>query len=152
MALTVRTISVRRATALVLVALAVLVAARAAASPPHRYYVSLGDSLAVGMQPNPRGHDRPTSRGYADLLARRLADRRHKRLRPVPRLLAARRRRPTRRPRLRPGDRASQPHRRLALSPGWRARRRRRARVREHRPRPPDRARRPRHRAARGRG
>ena len=58
-----------------MVALAVLIAARAAAAPPRHYYLSVGDSLAVGMQPNARGHDHPTGHGYADVVARRLATR-----------------------------------------------------------------------------
>src|SRR3954453_7367305 len=33
-----------------------------------RYYVSLGDSLAVGIQPNSKGHSRTTRQGYADYL------------------------------------------------------------------------------------
>ena len=73
MPLTARTFSLRWAAALLLIALAVVLAARAAASQPRRYYVSLGDSLAVGTQPTAGGHDLPTARGYADLLARRLA-------------------------------------------------------------------------------
>jgi lysophospholipase L1-like esterase len=32
------------------------------------YYLSLGDSLAVGVQPNPRGTSLPTSHGYPDQL------------------------------------------------------------------------------------
>ena len=39
-------------------------------SKPQRY-VSLGDSLAAGMQPDTRGVDRPTHEGYADVLAQR---------------------------------------------------------------------------------
>jgi lysophospholipase L1-like esterase len=35
-----------------------------AADPP--YYLALGDSLAVGVQPDVTGHLRPTSQGYAD--------------------------------------------------------------------------------------
>jgi len=61
--------------AALLVAIVILLAAPAAAAPPPRYYVSLGDSLAVGMQPDARGHDHPTAHGYADLVARRLAAR-----------------------------------------------------------------------------
>ena len=33
------------------------------------FYVSLGDSLASGAQPDRRGHDHPTSAGYVDVLA-----------------------------------------------------------------------------------
>ena len=36
-------------------------------------YLSLGDSLAAGMQPDARGHDRPTAVGYADVVGRSLA-------------------------------------------------------------------------------
>jgi lysophospholipase L1-like esterase len=36
-------------------------------------YVSLGDSLAAGMQPDANGDDRPTGQGYADVLGARLA-------------------------------------------------------------------------------
>lgn len=42
----------------------------AAPAPPR--YVSLGDSLAAGLQPDARGVDRPTRQGYADVVARRL--------------------------------------------------------------------------------
>jgi lysophospholipase L1-like esterase len=35
-------------------------------------YLSLGDSLAAGDQPDANGDDRPTSAGYADVLGRRL--------------------------------------------------------------------------------
>jgi lysophospholipase L1-like esterase len=36
--------------------------------PGPRYYLSLGDSLAQGVQPDAAGASRPTSRGYADQL------------------------------------------------------------------------------------
>ena len=36
------------------------------------YYLSLGDSLAQGIQPGPAGGDEPTSDGYPDVLATRL--------------------------------------------------------------------------------
>jgi lysophospholipase L1-like esterase len=36
------------------------------------YYLSLGDSLAQGIQPNQYGQDKPTASGYPDQLARRL--------------------------------------------------------------------------------
>ncbi len=36
------------------------------------YYLSLGDSLAQGIQPGPAGDDEPTSDGYPDVLATRL--------------------------------------------------------------------------------
>jgi lysophospholipase L1-like esterase len=42
----------------------------AAQARPVRYYVSLGDSLAVGFQPNAAGHGRTTRQGYADYLFR----------------------------------------------------------------------------------
>ena len=32
------------------------------------YYLSLGDSLAVGLQPGPTGADGPTAQGYPDQL------------------------------------------------------------------------------------
>ena len=40
---------------------------------PAPLYLSLGDSLAAGMQPDERGVDRPTSQGYASVIGRRLA-------------------------------------------------------------------------------
>jgi lysophospholipase L1-like esterase len=53
-----------------------LAALRAGLRDPagHRqaYYLSLGDSLAQGIQPVPAGRDVPTGRGYADQLAARL--------------------------------------------------------------------------------
>jgi lysophospholipase L1-like esterase len=42
--------------------------AHAAAAPPASYYLSLGDSLAVGIQPNAKGQDVETTQGYADQL------------------------------------------------------------------------------------
>ena len=39
------------------------------------FYLSLGDSLAQGVQPTTAGNDVSTSRGYPDLLAARLRDR-----------------------------------------------------------------------------
>jgi lysophospholipase L1-like esterase len=62
-------------------ALVILLLAAGAAWPstaqagPARYYVSLGDSLAVGIQPNAAGHSRTTRQGYADYLYR--MERRH---------------------------------------------------------------------------
>lgn len=47
-----------------------------AASAPTRYYLSLGDSLANGTQPDAAGHNHPTAQGYVDGVAsyvRRLA-------------------------------------------------------------------------------
>jgi lysophospholipase L1-like esterase len=43
----------------------------APATPP--LYVALGDSLAAGWQPDAGGHDRSTSHGYVDVVARSLA-------------------------------------------------------------------------------
>lgn len=40
-------------------------------SPPPAY-ISLGDSLAAGLQPDAKGVDRPSGNGYADILGRRL--------------------------------------------------------------------------------
>jgi lysophospholipase L1-like esterase len=52
--------------------LAVLAAGPAAAEPPdsphHSYYLALGDSLAVGVQPDAQGVNRATDFGYPDLL------------------------------------------------------------------------------------
>src|SRR3954447_10572666 len=45
-------------------------ARRAVAAP---VYLSLGDSLAAGSQPDARGVDHPTGYGYASVLGRRLA-------------------------------------------------------------------------------
>lgn len=47
---------------------------RAALTRPTRpvYYLSLGDSLAKGVQPGPTGNNAPTARGYPDQLAERL--------------------------------------------------------------------------------
>lgn len=44
----------------------------AATSPPRATYLSLGDSLAAGFEPDAHGRDRPTAQGYADVLGRRL--------------------------------------------------------------------------------
>jgi len=52
-------------------ALAVMIAAlapAAAQAAKPKYYLSLGDSLSVGFQPNSAGVGRETSRGYADQL------------------------------------------------------------------------------------
>jgi lysophospholipase L1-like esterase len=60
--------SVRSATlAICAAALAVLVGSPAEAAKP-RYYLSLGDSLAQGMQPNAAGLTVNTDQGYADQL------------------------------------------------------------------------------------
>ncbi len=42
-------------------------------SPP--VYVAIGDSLSAGVQPDARGHNRPTREGYPDQLARALRPR-----------------------------------------------------------------------------
>jgi hypothetical protein len=62
---------------LVVFALAVLVtfgAGPATAAPntgrAPRYYLSLGDSLSRGVQPDPAGQNHPTDQGYADDLAK----------------------------------------------------------------------------------
>ena len=57
-------------------ALAAGVMAADAAAPQHPrapVYVSLGDSLAAGSQPDARGNDRPTPQGYANVVGQRLA-------------------------------------------------------------------------------
>jgi lysophospholipase L1-like esterase len=41
----------------------------AIAAPPPAYYLSLGDSLASGAQPDRHGHDHPTNAGYVDDVA-----------------------------------------------------------------------------------
>jgi len=46
-------------------------AAAATAKQPKRYYLSLGDSLAAGVQPGPDGAARNTRQGFAYQLARR---------------------------------------------------------------------------------
>jgi lysophospholipase L1-like esterase len=43
-------------------------ASAAASTPPVQYYVSLGDSLSVGIQPNSDGKNVLTDQGYADQL------------------------------------------------------------------------------------
>ncbi|HEY7283325.1 MAG TPA: SGNH/GDSL hydrolase family protein [Actinomycetota bacterium] len=62
--------SIRRSRLLVpVVALAVLLVGAApshAAAKPHRFYLSLGDSLARGVQPNSAGQSVITDQGYAD--------------------------------------------------------------------------------------
>jgi hypothetical protein len=37
---------------------------------PPLYYLSLGDSLSRGVQPDPAGQNQPTDQGYADDLAK----------------------------------------------------------------------------------
>jgi len=70
----------RTLTAAVLVAfLAAGVMAADAAAPVARHssvapvYISLGDSLAAGMQPDSQGVDHPTDQGYASVVGSRLA-------------------------------------------------------------------------------
>jgi lysophospholipase L1-like esterase len=46
--------------------LACLLPSTALASTVPRYYLALGDSLAVGWQPNPAGAGMPTNQGYVD--------------------------------------------------------------------------------------
>ncbi|HEY1358129.1 MAG TPA: SGNH/GDSL hydrolase family protein [Thermoleophilaceae bacterium] len=48
--------------------LAVALVPSAAQARHVRYYVSLGDSLSVGFQPNSKGHGRTTRQGYPDYL------------------------------------------------------------------------------------
>ncbi len=65
---------IRLATAVLAAATTLLVALAAPASlgsGPSRY-VSIGDSLAAGSQPDERGVDGPSGAGYADILGRRL--------------------------------------------------------------------------------
>jgi lysophospholipase L1-like esterase len=57
---------------LILSVLGVLAAPAWAASGGAQYYVSLGTSLAVGVQPDARGRNQPTDDGYADQLHRLL--------------------------------------------------------------------------------
>ncbi len=56
----------RRLLALATVAATLAVLAPAASAAAPRYYLSLGDSLAQGMQPNAGGVLRDTNQGYAD--------------------------------------------------------------------------------------
>ncbi len=52
-----------------------LAAVRAGLSGPARratFYLALGDSLSIGIQPGPAGRSVPTAQGYPDLLAARL--------------------------------------------------------------------------------
>jgi lysophospholipase L1-like esterase len=59
---------------LLLAAAVVLTAASAGAAPAAgggpRYYLALGDSLSVGVQPDASGRNQLTDEGYADVLAR----------------------------------------------------------------------------------
>ncbi len=52
---------------LAILSLLVLLQSAAVAYAEGPYYLALGDSLAIGVQPTPRG-DRPTTQGYADHL------------------------------------------------------------------------------------
>ena len=54
----------------VLAALLVAPGVASAATPVHRYYLALGDSLSQGVQPDSRGASLETDQGYADQLAR----------------------------------------------------------------------------------
>ncbi|MDQ6607191.1 MAG: hypothetical protein M3Z06_11670, partial [Actinomycetota bacterium] len=46
-----------------------LLAGTAGAAPaPTRYYLSLGDSLATGTQPDVAGRNHPTGQGYVDMV------------------------------------------------------------------------------------
>ncbi|GAC1320429.1 MAG: hypothetical protein NVSMB25_12790 [Thermoleophilaceae bacterium] len=56
-----------------LLVVAALLSTPAVAAAPHTFYVSLGDSLAVGTQPDAHGSNHETAQGYVDVLGRRLA-------------------------------------------------------------------------------
>ena len=58
--------TLRLAAALLVLGASFACPASAEAAPV--FYVSLGDSLANGSQPNPQGHDHPTGAGYVDVL------------------------------------------------------------------------------------
>jgi len=64
-------------TILVLLALAVipLMAQPASAQATPTYYLSLGDSLSVGRQPDSQGHGHSTTSGYVEVVARGLSQR-----------------------------------------------------------------------------
>src|SRR2546421_9658891 len=49
--------------------IAALVPSAAPAKPATTYYLALGDSLSVGVQPNPAGVSAETNQGYTDQLA-----------------------------------------------------------------------------------
>src|SRR2546425_9582737 len=51
-----------------LLATPVLAGGATSGSQPSVFYLSLGTSLSVGIQPNPAGHNRRTQEGYADQL------------------------------------------------------------------------------------
>ena len=63
-------VAARAGSGVVAVAAVVLVAAplASAKAPAPRYYVSLGDSLSQGVQPNVSGLSLETNQGYADQL------------------------------------------------------------------------------------
>jgi lysophospholipase L1-like esterase len=60
------------AAACAIAAAALSLAAPSRAATPAHFYVALGDSLAVGMQPDSSGTNRPTDHGYVDGIARRI--------------------------------------------------------------------------------
>lgn len=68
----VKVLSVLSRATLVAIALALLAAPATADSTLPPVYLSLGDSLTAGSQPDASGHDRPTDAGYADILGARL--------------------------------------------------------------------------------
>jgi lysophospholipase L1-like esterase len=59
---------VRHLALAVLVTFVALSGLASAASRPHTYYLALGDSLSVGVQPDPTGKSLETDQGYADQL------------------------------------------------------------------------------------
>jgi lysophospholipase L1-like esterase len=65
-------LSVLSRAAVVAAALALLAAPATADSDLPPVYLSLGDSLAAGSQPDANGNDRPTNQGYADFIGQRL--------------------------------------------------------------------------------
>ena len=62
------------AAALAVAAAAAFTACSAAPAPATSYYLALGDSLSLGVQPNAAGASVPTSEGYPDLVYARLRD------------------------------------------------------------------------------
>lgn len=68
----VNVLSVLSRGSLLALALAVLAAPATADSQLPPVYLSLGDSLAAGSQPDANGNDRPTGQGYADVIGARL--------------------------------------------------------------------------------
>ena len=57
---------------LLIAAAAALLAAPLGDAQTDHYYLALGDSLSIGVQPDSSGHSRATSSGYVDSVARRL--------------------------------------------------------------------------------